>query len=121
VGASPAGSTLKITTIVAIFSLYLGTARVRVVAAKVYCYNLVMLREYFGRNMNKARYEMIDGGKRFYGEIRGLKGIWATGKTLEECRRNLSGILDGWMVLRLKKFVVYFELKITTQFDSIKI
>ncbi len=46
---------------------------------------------------------MIDGGKLFYGEIRGLSGVWATGKTLEECRRNLAEVLDGWMILRLKK------------------
>jgi hypothetical protein len=37
-------------------------------------------------NLNKARYEIIDGGKRFYGEIKGLRGVWAVGKTLEECR-----------------------------------
>lgn len=46
---------------------------------------------------------MIDGGKLFYGEIRELSGVWATGKTLEECRRNLAEVLDGWMILRLKK------------------
>ena len=33
----------------------------------------------------------------------GLAGVWATGKTLEECRRNLAEVIDGWIVVRLKK------------------
>lgn len=46
---------------------------------------------------------MIDGGKRFYGEITALRGVWAVGKTLEECRQNLMTTIEGWLVLRLKK------------------
>jgi predicted RNase H-like HicB family nuclease len=32
-----------------------------------------------------------------------LKGIWATGKTLEECRKKLSEVIEGWIIVRLKK------------------
>ena len=62
-----------------------------------------MLHEYLYSQLNKASYELIDDGKRYYGEIEGLKGVWATGKTLEECRSNLLSTLEGWIVLRLKK------------------
>ena len=46
---------------------------------------------------------MIDDGKRFYAEIKGLRGVWAVGKTLEECRSNLLSAIEGWLILRLKK------------------
>lgn len=32
-----------------------------------------------------------------------LQGVWATGKTLEECRRNLREVLEGWIVIRLRQ------------------
>ncbi len=62
-----------------------------------------MLHNYLVDNLSRANYEIIDGGKRYYGEIPNLKGVWATGKTLEECRRNLFETLEGWLVIRLKK------------------
>jgi len=43
---------------------------------------------------------MIDSGKRFYAEIKTLRGVWATGKTLEECRANLLSALEGWLIFR---------------------
>ncbi|MCX6672886.1 MAG: type II toxin-antitoxin system HicB family antitoxin [Methanothrix sp.] len=35
-------------------------------------------------------------------EIPGLRGVWAIGKTLEECRENLKGVIEGWIALRLR-------------------
>ena len=29
--------------------------------------------------------------------------VWATGKTLEDCRCNLADVLDGWILLRLRR------------------
>ena len=62
-----------------------------------------MIQDYISNYLSRAKYEMINNGKRFYGEIRELRGVWATGKTLEECRLNLSTSLEGWLILRLKK------------------
>jgi predicted RNase H-like HicB family nuclease len=62
-----------------------------------------MLQEFLTSYLNKAKYELIDEGKTYYGEIPRLKGVWATGKTLEECRKNLLETLEGWLILRLKK------------------
>ena len=39
----------------------------------------------------------------FYGEVPELEGVWATGKTLEECRKNLAEVIDGWIIVRLRK------------------
>ena len=62
-----------------------------------------MLQSYITQYLNKAKYEMIDDGKKFYAEIKDLRGVWATGKTLEECRENLATSLEGWVILRLRK------------------
>ena len=29
-------------------------------------------------------------------------GIWATGKTLEDCRNELISVIEGWIALRLR-------------------
>ena len=62
-----------------------------------------MIREYIEAAMAQARYEIIKDAEPYYGEIQGLQGVWATGSTLEECRRNLSEVLDGWIVVHLQK------------------
>ena len=62
-----------------------------------------MIQDFITSNIAKARYEMIDNGKRFYAEIPLLRGVWAVGKTLEECRENLISSLEGWFVFRLRK------------------
>ena len=62
-----------------------------------------MIREYIEAALNRAKYELIEDEEPYYGEIPELEGIWATGKTLEECRRNLADVLDGWLIVRLKK------------------
>ncbi len=62
-----------------------------------------MIQDFFKYYLSKAKYKMIDDGKRFYGEIKELRGVWATGKTLEECRDELLSVLEGWFVLRLRK------------------
>jgi len=62
-----------------------------------------MIQNYLTTNLDKATYELIDGGKRFYGEVKSLHGVWAVGKTLEECRANLLTTIEGWLILRLKR------------------
>ncbi|HWQ20991.1 MAG TPA: type II toxin-antitoxin system HicB family antitoxin [Methanotrichaceae archaeon] len=31
-----------------------------------------------------------------------LRGVWAIGKTLEECCENLKGVIEGWIALWLR-------------------
>ena len=62
-----------------------------------------MIREYVQAAMERARYEIIDDPEPYYGQIPECRGVWATGKTLEECRRNLEDALDGWLILRLQR------------------
>jgi len=62
-----------------------------------------MLTEYINAALSRAKYELIENIEPYYGEVPELHGVWATGKTLEECRRNLAEVIDGWLVVRLKK------------------
>lgn len=71
-----------------------------------------MIQEFIEYYLNKAQYEMINGGKKFYTEIKDLRGVWATGKTLEECRKNLKETLEGWLVLRLRKNMTVPNFKV---------
>jgi len=61
------------------------------------------ISEYLGAAMRRAHYEMIDVLEPFYGEIRECQGVWATGKTLEECRQTLLETLEAWLVLSLQR------------------
>lgn len=62
-----------------------------------------MIIEYIETALSKAKYEIIEDEEPYYGEVPELKGVWATGKILEECRRNLAEVIDGWIIVRLRK------------------
>lgn len=62
-----------------------------------------MIIEYIEAALSKAKYEIIDDEEPYFGEVPGLKGVWATGKTLEQCRDNLREVIDGWIIVRLRK------------------
>ena len=44
--------------------------------------------------LEQAHYEMIADEEPFYGAAAALPGVWATGKTLEDCRRNLAEAVE---------------------------
>ena len=62
-----------------------------------------MLIEYIEECMKIAHYEIIEDEEPFYGEVPPLAGIWATGKTLEECRHNLAEAIEDWVLLSIAK------------------
>ena len=62
-----------------------------------------MIIEYIEAALSKAKYEIIEDKEPYHGEVPGLKGVWATGKTLEECRKNLADVIDGWIIVGLQK------------------
>jgi predicted RNase H-like HicB family nuclease len=62
-----------------------------------------MLTEYIEEALKRAHYDKIEDEEPFYGEIKELKGVWATGKTLEQCRYNLKEVVEGWVLVSLKK------------------
>jgi len=62
-----------------------------------------MIKEYLEAALERAEYELIDDEEPYYGEVTELEGVWATGRTLEECHRNLVEVIDGWILIRLKR------------------
>jgi predicted RNase H-like HicB family nuclease len=62
-----------------------------------------VIREYIDVALKNAHYEMIEDEEPFYGEVPELQGVWATGKTLEDCRQKLSEVIDGWILVRIAR------------------
>ena len=62
-----------------------------------------MISEYVDEALKRAHYEIIDDEEPYYGEIKDLKGVWANGKTLEACRANLKDVIEGWILLSIRK------------------
>ena len=61
-----------------------------------------MLTAYIKAALQKAHYEVLQGGEGYFGTIEGLQGVWAQAGTLEACREELQEVLEEWIVLGLK-------------------
>jgi len=62
-----------------------------------------MLIEYVEEALKRASYPIIEDDEPYYGQIEDLPGVWATGKTLEECRENLKETVESWILVSIKK------------------
>ncbi len=62
-----------------------------------------MICRYIEVALQKAHYEIIKDEEPYYGEVPELPGVWASGKTLEECRSRLAEVLEGWILVRLAR------------------
>lgn len=60
-----------------------------------------MLTEYVGKKLKEARYKLLKNGS-YFGEIPGLRGVWANAKNLENCREELKSALEDWLLFKLK-------------------
>ncbi len=60
-----------------------------------------MLTEYLEKRLKKAKYKILREGS-YFGEIPGLKGVWADGNTLEDCRKELREVLEDWILLKVR-------------------
>jgi len=61
-----------------------------------------MIQEYLNKAMETAHYEFLEDNEGFYGNIPNAPGVWATGETLEACRRELLEVLEEWILLAIK-------------------
>lgn len=60
-----------------------------------------MLSSYIGRKLKGARYKILKDGT-YFGEIPGLRGVWANARNLEDCRKELESALGDWILFTLK-------------------
>ena len=72
-----------------------------------------MLSEYISRKLKAAIYKLLGNGT-FFGQIPGLRGVWANAKNLEACRQELQEVLEGWLLLKVRnrEKVPGFEIKV---------
>jgi predicted RNase H-like HicB family nuclease len=61
-----------------------------------------MFSEYIAAALAKAEYEVIENPEPYYAYVPGLEGVWATGKTFEDCRKALIEVIEEWIAIRLK-------------------
>lgn len=71
-----------------------------------------MLSDFLDKQLKKAEYKILDDDT-YFGEIPGLKGVWANAKNLENCRSELREVLEEWLFLKIKdsEEVPGFEIK----------
>ena len=61
-----------------------------------------MIRQYVETALRKARYEKLRDGT-FYGEVPRLRGVLATGASLEACRNQLAEVVEEWVLVRVAR------------------
>ncbi len=61
-----------------------------------------MIREYVESGLQRARYDKLENGS-FVAEVPGLRGVLATGPTLERCRRQLAEVIEEWVLVRVAR------------------
>ena len=60
-----------------------------------------MFSEYIQAALARAEFEPIEEGEHC-ATVPGLRGVIATGETIEECRKDFIEVLEGWIALRLR-------------------
>jgi len=60
-----------------------------------------MFVEYIQAALRNAKYEPLEDDT-YMATVEGLQGVIAVGDTIEECRDDLIGAIEGWVALRLR-------------------
>ena len=61
-----------------------------------------MIRKYLDAALSRAKYTMLEDGS-YTAEVRGLRGVIATGRTIEKCRAALEQVIEEWVLVRVSK------------------
>lgn len=61
-----------------------------------------MINDYINNNLKKARYKILTDGT-YYADIPHFRGVWASARRLEDCRQELAEVLEGWVLLKIRK------------------
>ena len=72
-----------------------------------------MLSQFVTQKLRRANYRLLKDGS-YFGEIPGLRGVWANAKNLEDCRTELKETLEDWLLLKVRdrEPVSGFHLKV---------
>jgi predicted RNase H-like HicB family nuclease len=61
-----------------------------------------MIRRYLDEALKRARDAQVEDGS-YCAEVRGLRGVVATGRTLELCRGVLLEVVEEWILVRVAR------------------
>jgi predicted RNase H-like HicB family nuclease len=61
-----------------------------------------MIGKYIDKALRRARYGRVDRGA-FAATVPGLRGVLATGPTLEACRDQLAEVVEEWVLVRVSR------------------
>lgn len=59
------------------------------------------MSQYIYKKLKQAKYKLLKD-KSYFGEISGLRGVWAEAKDLESCREQLQEVLEDWVLLKIQ-------------------
>ena len=62
-----------------------------------------MLLEYIQAALRHAKYEILPDDGSYYGEIPECNGVYANAGALEDCREELSAVLEEWVLFRVHR------------------
>ena len=61
-----------------------------------------MFSEYIDAALRRAKYETLENGT-YMAAVDGLRGVIATGETIEACRVDLIEVIEEWITIRLQR------------------
>jgi predicted RNase H-like HicB family nuclease len=61
-----------------------------------------MIGDYDARALHRAQYNTHEDGT-FSATVRGLRGVIATGATIEACRHDLAEVVEQWVLVRVAR------------------
>jgi predicted RNase H-like HicB family nuclease len=59
-----------------------------------------MITEYITLMLTRSLFKKLEDGTVF-GEIKGIKGVWANARTVAACKKELREVFEDWLVLQL--------------------
>jgi predicted RNase H-like HicB family nuclease len=62
----------------------------------------IVILSYLNEALKRAEYTQLEDGS-YCAEVRGLRGVIATGKTLETCRATLQEVIEEWVLVRVSR------------------
>lgn len=62
-----------------------------------------MITDFIKSAIKTAKIEKTNDPLPYYAEIPGFEGVWAQGKTLKECKKNLQEVLEEWLIIKIRK------------------
>ena len=59
------------------------------------------LTDFIAKKLKVAKYKKLSDGS-YFGDISGLKGVWANARSLRNCKKELQEVLEDWLLLKIR-------------------